>query len=290
MIQQASLSDVIRYAPPHVYRVEPALCWGGFGGLGARGLGWKAPDDEPSDPMAALGDLRAYFRADNDHTKDGSNKLTELENTAPGASVHLTAASAELGPTYEATGWNSAAPSFVFNAIDQYMSFDGLANLFSGDDTAYTIVAAVQAVSVTAGRWIWSLGSSSSDLPLDSVITTTTDGGGWNTRRRDDANSADVTLNGVGGIGTDRVILTLRHHGTTRTVLQDGVDALSAGSPAAMNVGACTFNRATLGALGRATYVLYADVRFGAFTMFLGDIGATNAASAASILATTWPA
>jgi hypothetical protein len=54
MIQQASLSDVIRYAPPHVYRVEPALCWGGFGGLGARGLAWGAPT-EPLGPFPVSG-------------------------------------------------------------------------------------------------------------------------------------------------------------------------------------------------------------------------------------------
>lgn len=167
-----------------------------------------------------------------------------------GAGNHGAQSNPALQGDYEATGWDGAQPSVLLAGAtsQEHLTFDAgtLAAALSGDDQPYTINLPCQVTAVPAGanRYMVSAGNSGTDSPYIALGASSTPA-----YRFAQADNAATTSAAQSVVVTDanRHQLTWHFNGTTRTMYLDGVSIATDANA----LGACTYNRFTLGILRR---------------------------------------
>jgi hypothetical protein len=152
---------------------------------------------------------------------------------------------------YEATGWNGTQPCVLINGetSGEYYTFDAgtLPGLLSGDDTPFTITLVCQVTSnPTGSRDLLAAGSSSSANPWLRLNISASDQ--WGMLRRDGSSVSSNAVEAVASFDANRHQFTMHFDGAISTLYKDGVSIAAN----AAGIGACSFDRFTLGMLRRA--------------------------------------
>jgi hypothetical protein len=167
-------------------------------------------------------------------------------------------ATAAIQPAVEPAGtaWNYA--SILYNGVDEYSTADAAAAPFSGVDKPTHVVFAVQHVVRAAGKYVWMMGESGSNVHWYGQYD---DGTNLDTRREDDG-GVNKTVDGGAAMSTNAFIQSQMFDGQDVNTFYNSVADVSAGD---LDVGTCTHNTFTLGCLRRAANSGFANVRYGQF-------------------------
>ena len=170
-------------------------------------------------------------------------------------------------PTYAVAGINGYPAIQYAGASSQKLTANALAASLDGADAPFTLIAVVQTTTPGTNQNFFTAGRAASGNPF--IIVRGTTGSAWDTLRRDDAvASVQITPSSpTMGAGV-AYVLAVRFLGTTQEIWVNGV---LINGPTAMNVGAITLDRVTLGALGTTAYSQF-------LTGFLGRMALYSAA------------
>jgi hypothetical protein len=219
-------------------------------------FGGKAPIVTPTD----FGTLVAWF--------DPRFELSESAGAVTDWNDH--SANAHNGtvigaPTYEATGWNSAMPSVLFDGSDDGVHADAVATFASGSDVPLYVVCAWQVVTRAASKTLWAFGNSASNTRHHSMESVSSDRA--QLLRRDDAATQVTNITSANAIDGSCQIASHLFHGTTSDLYLDGtVNANWNG--AALNVGSVTLNTFSLGYRRGSANINFGHVRFGPILIY----------------------
>jgi len=156
-------------------------------------------------------------------------------------------------------------PIARFDAADDWMAADELAPIFAGIDKPFSLFGVWRlTVSSTATRVVWSFGSTLGAVPVMYMSWATSPTVNYRLVRTDDST---LQVNKVG----DAPDLSGHYHsivfdGITMSAWIDGV--MQQNFPFAFDVGQCTFNRFTLGALGRSSTSAFAGIDLGEMAIY----------------------
>lgn len=140
-----------------------------------------------------------------------------------------------------------AADGLSFDGGD-YLTTDALAAIASGDDQPVTVIAKLKWDDLT-GVTVWfGFGNSGTNTPYFWGYNNS--GTTYSIYRQDDTSTNDSIATQTGINTTAYQIAELSFSGTQGTAYLNGV----AGTPASMDVGTITLDRATIGASGRVAY------------------------------------
>lgn len=129
-------------------------------------------------------------------------------------------------------------------ASSHYMSADAASALFTGNDTPYSIFFVLQPTDVAGNYTYFSVGNTGTNTQF--LAHQLRDVTSYRFQRIDDAAAASDLQSGTPSAALH--VLGLTFSGTTLLFTLDNTVIFNA----AANVGACTWNRLTIGALGRA--------------------------------------
>jgi hypothetical protein len=169
-------------------------------------------------------------------------------------------------PVHEAAGWVDGTASVLFNGTSNYAvcTTSLAASLVGGSDNSCTIYLVGQMVTDGAtDAALIAFGSSSSNNPI--VRLADNGAGTINFYKRDDSNAALTSSSAT--IGTTARRITLIYSGNTYTLRVDGVTVASG----ALDVGTTTVDRASIGALVRATAATFCNLRFKRYLAYTAE-------------------
>lgn len=219
-----------------------------------------------------------YWFADENTTRV-SGAASSVPNIVRSGVDPLIMATAGSRPTYNASGWQTQ-PSLRLDGVDDYMTADACSGYASGSDLAFSLILAVKPVTTYSGVFA-SFGRSTLDTSYMQVYS---GGGNLNLFRKDDSGGAGVFTSAA---MTDAPhVIVVSFAGTTISAWIDGTLAVNA---VAMNVGACTWDRFTIGALGRSSYSNFAPVDIKLAALFSRALTAAEVARANALVADYCP-
>lgn len=130
-------------------------------------------------------------------------------------------------------------------ASTQYITVDGIADDLAGSDIPFTVICAAKCTNTGANRTMFSLGNTGTNTQFHNWRVS--NGAAFYQERVDDA--ATSKGNGVGSVSTVPHVFSTVFTGTRGSTW---LDSVAFESSLDMDVGTCTFNRATVCAFGRA--------------------------------------
>lgn len=208
----------------------------------------------------------AYALADDPGLIEG---WWDIENTTTidtGVSVwagvlgfaNLVQATGGAQPARNATGWNGALYSLDFDGSDDFMTADAIAGELDGADVPFTWAWAGQLLTAGANGDTQMGITSGTDNDPRHVVNRPL-GAAWQVVRVQDDGASPATQSG-GTLDANRHHFVLSFNGTAITLYVDGAKAING---AAMDVGALTVTRFTVGCLRRITNASFTDMRVG---------------------------
>lgn len=221
-------------------------------------FGGKGAEPGPAD----FGDLVAWFdpRYAITHSGDGSDVTAWTDVTGAHVGSVLSA------PTWRASDWNGR-PVVEFDGSVDAVAFDSVAPFFSGTDVPLYVVMAFQALSVATGQVFWGLGHSSIAATSRRFDLGTSTSERYICTKRDDALTIVQLVSTVDFLKSNRALLTYAQNGTQIRLLRDGtVDPSLNG--AAMDVGATTLDRFTLGCMRGSNTTSFGHFRMGPMLVY----------------------
>lgn len=160
-------------------------------------------------------------------------------------------ATADDQPTLQTYELNEK-PVVRFDGTSDFLSIDALAAIIDGTDTPFNFTVVTKRASTTNAAAVWSAGASGGSIPFHQFQFNGSTNYRW--LRTDDANTNVVsTLAGIAP-DTNWHIHTLSFSGTLADLHIDGKEFQGS-----LNTGACTFDKFSLGCLGKDTNTLFFD-------------------------------
>ena len=188
--------------------------------------------------------MQLWLKADAGVIKDGADKVSTWADQS-GQTNHLTQTLSASQPTYEASGFNGL-DSIYFDGSDDYLLGDNVATVFHGEDPAYTIFVAVQAVAPSGLQRLYSAGYSAGNV--FDIMTASGSSDRWEWSRFDGSSSKTTVIFPNEIHLTDPQYLSFANAGTTADAYRNG---LLERDNTDYDVNAVSMDRFTLGVLRR---------------------------------------
>lgn len=187
-------------------------------------------------------------------------------------------------PAYSTTGWGGDQPIITFNGSTQCLQTTAFGGVLNGEDTPFACICAVDISGVS--EYFITLGSSTGTVPYMGVIRWRAST--FTVERRGDSGSAVLANSSTITMPTGRMIVLMTFAGTTVTVKYktSSVSLTTVIDGGAMNSAACTFDRMTVGALGRDTVTQFSP---GGIAMLGFGMSISNEAGLIEQVETRWP-
>lgn len=181
-------------------------------------------------------------------------------------------------PAFAGINGNRAL-AFV-SGSSHYLTANAAAPVFTGNDTPFTLFAAIRKSSAPANHAIFSFGNSGSASSYQQVFTSTTN----YTSARNDVTTGTTSV--VGGTPDSSThIVSLVFAGTTTSMWIDGVNIANAGAQNNLSI---TIDRVAIGALIRSTVANFFNGYIGEIIAFNSALGTTDRQSNEEYLAAKW--
>lgn len=179
-----------------------------------------------------------------------------------GNGFNASTSSAGVCPIYESLAFGGQ-PSMKFDGVDDFMSANGAASFASGADTPMTVIVAGQKYTTGVTGHGLTFGNSananSQHLPWRYNGADT-----YQVARDDNAGTA-VTVSGAAANVNQHALIWV-FTGTRQSFYED--NRQQTGNAYSLDVGTVTFDRLTLGALGRTTTTSFCKVRIAEVIIF----------------------
>src|SRR5690606_795702 len=162
---------------------------------------------------------------------------------------------------------SSGRKAIDFNGSSHYLSANAFAALIAGTDVAFSVAMHLALDSTIGTQYLFSAGSSTNNNPLHAHQCASANNNG---ARRDDAGGS-VTTATSGTLGLTEMVITHSFSGTSlrsTVTTSGGVSVRHDG--AALDVGACSFDRFAIGALLRASASSFTNGQFRRFAFRAG--------------------
>jgi hypothetical protein len=200
--------------------------------------------------------LRGWWRADQGITLGGAGGVAQW-NDLSGNGNNLVQATDGYRPLYELAGFNGM-PSMRFDGVNDFLSANGVAAFFTGNDVPMTIYLVYELVSVASIGVIWRLETTLGATPYNQHYMNTT-------QFIFDRNSASTTANG--GLANTKYVQRVFFSGTILTVQQNTSVIANAGQ----NVASLALNLFTIGASNQLNVPsFWSNIRVAELILFSG--------------------
>lgn len=226
-----------------------------------------------------IGGCKLWLDATKGVTKDGSNLVSQW-NDQSGNGNHATQGTGANQPTWTDSAINGL-PAISFDGTADYLSANGVAATFAGDDKPFTLMMAFKKTTNAGSDVLFSFANSGSATPSCQLYTDAS--ADFGIYRRDDASGSATQA--AGAPDTTTTVLSGVFSGTTISCWINGSNIINAAS---LNTGTAAFNTCTIGANVSTTTTNYANMQVCEVALFDSALGTTDRQTIEAYLTAKW--